>query len=148
MHLLSIYTCPQCGQGKGFGHYADGGQRWLCWASSGVIGGQFPVVLPSTSRIASPSRVHLLGSPWGSAACSGPFCTPNATQNLPRNKQRGQQRFFRQFLIVYSRFYSVPFAFWHSLKPVLPRAPRLSVAVYVVRHRCSIYALRTGTVSV
>ena len=35
--------------------------------------------------------------------------------------------------MVYSRFYSVPFAFRHSLKPVLPRAPRLSVAVYVVR---------------
>ena len=47
--------------------------------------------------------------------------------------QRGQQTSFRQFLMVYSRFCSVPFAFWNSLKPVLPRTPRLSVAVYVVR---------------
>ncbi|MDE6456476.1 MAG: hypothetical protein K2L38_11370, partial [Dysosmobacter sp.] len=47
--------------------------------------------------------------------------------------QRGQQRFFRQFLMVYSRFCSVPFAFRHPLKPVFPCAPRLSVAVYVVR---------------
>ena len=47
--------------------------------------------------------------------------------------QRGLQRFFGQILIVYSRFCSVSFALWHSLKTVFPRVPCLSVAVYVVR---------------
>ncbi len=54
--------------------------------------------------------------------------------------QRGQQTFFRQFLMVYSRFCSVPFAFQHSLKTVFPCTPHLSVAVNVVRHRCSTYS--------
>ena len=57
--------------------------------------------------------------------------------------QRGQQTFFRQFLMVYSRFRSTSFAFRHSLKPVLPRVPRLSVAVYVVRNHCGTYTLRS-----
>ena len=57
--------------------------------------------------------------------------------------QRGQQTFFRQFLMVYSRFRSVLFAFRHSLKPVFPHVPRLSVAVYVVRNRCSTCTLRS-----
>ena len=47
--------------------------------------------------------------------------------------QRGLQRFFRQILIVYSRFYSFSFTLRHSLKTVFPRVPHLSVAVYVVR---------------
>ena len=67
-----------------------------------------------------------------------------ATQNLIRRIQRGQQTFFRQFLMVYSRFCSVSLAFQHSLKTVFPRTPCLSVAVYVVRNRCGICALRSG----
>lgn len=35
--------------------------------------------------------------------------------------------------MVYSRFYSAPFAFRHSLKAVFPYAPHLSVAFYVVK---------------
>ena len=35
--------------------------------------------------------------------------------------------------MVYRRFCSFSFALRHSLKPVFPCAPRLSVAVYVVR---------------
>ena len=69
------------------------------------------------------------------------FSARAGTQILRNYKQRGQQTFFRQFLMVYSRFYSVPFAFRHSLKPVFPRAPRLSVAVYVVRNHCGIWTL-------
>ena len=61
-------------------------------------------------------------------------------KKLPRHIQRGQQRFFRQYLLVYSRFCSVPFVLWYSLKPVFPRVPRLSVAVYVVRHLCNTYS--------
>ena len=55
--------------------------------------------------------------------------------------QRGQQTFFGQFLMVYIRFCSVLFAFRHSLKTAFPRAPRLSVAVYVVRNHCGIWTL-------
>ena len=58
---------------------------------------------------------------------------------LHHRLQRGQRRFFIQFLMVYSRFCSAPFASQYSLKPVFPCVPRLSVAVYVVRHRCSTY---------
>ena len=47
--------------------------------------------------------------------------------------QRGLQRFFKQFLMVYSRFCSVSFTLRHSLKTVFPRVPCLSVAVYVVK---------------
>nr|WP_325180339.1 hypothetical protein [uncultured Oscillibacter sp.] len=67
-----------------------------------------------------------------------------ADQKLHRYKQRGQQTFFRQFLMVYNRFRSVPFAFWHSLKAVFPCAPRLSVAVYVVRNHCGTLNFRSG----
>ena len=59
-----------------------------------------------------------------------PFPT---VQKLRGYKQRGQQTFFRQFWAAYSRFCSTLFAFWHSLKPVFPCTPCLSVAVYVVR---------------
>ena len=55
-------------------------------------------------------------------------------------RQRGRQTFFRQFLRVNRRFCSVFFAFRCSLDPVFPRAPRLSVAVYGVRRRCSTYS--------
>ena len=65
-------------------------------------------------------------------------------QNLLRYKQRGQQTFFRQFLMVYSRLRSVPFAFRHSLKAVFPCAPRLSVAVYVVGNHCGTLNFRSG----
>ena len=47
--------------------------------------------------------------------------------------QRGLQRFFGQILIVYRRFRSILFTLRHSLKPVFPRVPRLSVANYVVK---------------
>ena len=67
-----------------------------------------------------------------------------AVQILSRYKQRGQQTFFRQFWAVYSRFCSTLFAFWNSLKPVFPCTPCLSVAVYVVRNRCSTCTLRSG----
>ena len=61
------------------------------------------------------------------------FSAKTDPQILQGYKQRGQQTFFGQFLMVYSHFCSVQFAFRHSLKPVFPRVPRLSVAVYVVR---------------
>ena len=61
-------------------------------------------------------------------------------QKLHRYKQRGQQTFFGQFLMVYIRFCSASFDFRHSLRPVFPRVPRLSVADYVVRHRYSTYS--------
>ena len=57
----------------------------------------------------------------------------SSEQRVRWYKQRGLQTFFGQFLMVYSHFCSVQFAFRHSLKPVFPRVPRLSVAVYVVR---------------
>ena len=63
---------------------------------------------------------------------------------LTRYRQRGQQTFFRQFWVDYSRFCSTPFAFRHSLKPMFPRAPNLSVADYVVRNHCGIWALGSG----
>ena len=44
--------------------------------------------------------------------------------------------FFTYFLLVYSRFRSISFAFQHSLKTVFPYIPRLSVAGYVVRNPC------------
>lgn len=59
---------------------------------------------------------------------------------MHRCRQRGQQTFFRQFLRVNRRLCSAFFAFRRSLNPVFPRAPRLSVAVYWVRHRCSTYS--------
>ena len=68
------------------------------------------------------------------------FRVSRSHRQLHHCLQRGQQRFFRQFLMVYNRFCSVPFAFRHSLKPVFPCAPRLSVAVYVVRHCCNTYS--------
>ena len=52
---------------------------------------------------------------------------------LHQRIQRGPQRFFGQIMMVYSRFCSVSFALWHSLKTVFPCVPHLSVAVYVVR---------------
>ena len=48
-------------------------------------------------------------------------------------KQRGLQRFFIQILMVYRRFCSFSFTLRHSLEPVFPHVPRLSVAGYVVR---------------
>jgi len=42
--------------------------------------------------------------------------------------------FFSYFLLVYSCFSSISFAFQHSLKTVFPCIPRLSVANYVVRN--------------
>ena len=56
-----------------------------------------------------------------------------ATQELRRSIQKGLQRVFNQFLMVYRRFRFIPFAFRHSLIPVFPHAPYLSVTVYVVR---------------
>ena len=58
--------------------------------------------------------------------------------------QRGQQTLFRQFWMDYSRFCSTPFAFRHSLKPVFPCTPNLSVAGYVVRNHCGIWTLGSG----
>ncbi len=55
------------------------------------------------------------------------------SKNLHLCIQRGLQRFFKQFLMVYSRFCSFSFTLRHSLKTVFPRVPHLSVAVYVVR---------------
>ena len=52
--------------------------------------------------------------------------------------------FFTYFSFIYSRFYSISFAFQHSLQPVFPYIPRLSVVRYVVRNRCGTYAFRSG----
>ena len=64
---------------------------------------------------------------------TAPRNTSGPTQILRRCIQRGPQRFFKQFLMVYSRFCSVSFTLRHSLKTVFPRVPCLSVAVYVVK---------------
>ena len=62
----------------------------------------------------------------------------SSEQRVRWYKQRGLQRFFIQILMVYRRFCSFSFTLRHSLEPVFPHVPRLSVAGYVVRRNESI----------
>ena len=85
----------------------------------------------------------VLGQLMGQTKAGG-WKRKQGPRGLHQCLQRGQQTFFRQFWAVYSRFCSTLFAFWNSLKPVFPCIPCLSVAVYVVRNRCSTCTLRSG----
>ena len=102
-----------------FGHF----QKLYC-----LVRTAFPPFLPRCLHCVFP----VLGQLMGQTEVGGQECG-QGLHGLYHRLQRGLQRFFIQILMVYRRFCSFSFALRHSLKPVFPCAPRLSVAVYVVR---------------